>query len=71
MLCQLPIPGVAFGLYNSPMMLSVGFLVGGAAVAFWFGGALLANLGIIGGRTARPWDSRTAQGIVSSLAWVS
>ena len=68
MLCQLPIPGVAFGLYNSPMMLSVGFLVGGAAVAFWFGGALLANFGIIAGGTALGlWDTVTAQGIVSSL----
>ena len=26
MLCALPIPGVAFGIYNSPMLLSVGFL---------------------------------------------
>ena len=68
MLCQLPIPGVAFGLYNSPMMLSVGFLVGGAAVAFWFGGALVANMGIIwGGTTAGLWDLATAQAIVSSL----
>ena len=68
MLCQLPIPGVAFGLYNSPMMLSVGFLVGGAAVAFWFGGAVLANLGIIwGGTTVGLWDLATAQAIVSSL----
>ena len=59
MLCQLPIPGVAFGLYNSPMMLSVGFLVGGAAVAFWFAGALVANMGIIwGGTTAGLWDLR-------------
>jgi uncharacterized oligopeptide transporter (OPT) family protein len=68
MLCQLPIPGVAFGLYNSPMMLSVGFLVGGAAVAFWFAGALVANMGIIwGGTTAGLWDLATAQAIVSSL----
>lgn len=68
MLCQLPIPGVAFGLYNSPMMLSIGFLVGGAAVAFWFGGALLANLGIIwSGTTLGLWELATAQAIVSSL----
>ena len=68
MLCQLPIPGVAFGLYNSPMMLSVGFLVGGAAVAFWFAGALVANMGIIWvGTTAGLWDLATAQAIVSSL----
>ena len=68
MLCALPIPGVSFGIYNSPMMLSVGFLVGGAAVAFWFAGALLANFGIIVGGTAMGlWDVATAQGIVSSL----
>lgn len=68
MLCQLPIPGVAFGLYNSPMMLSIGFLVGGISVAFWFGGALLANLGIIvGGTTVGLWSLETAQAIVSSL----
>ena len=68
MLFQLPIPGVAFGLYNSPMMLSIGFLVGGAAVAFWFGGALLANVGIImAGTGLGLWDVATAQAIVSSL----
>ncbi len=68
MLCQLPIPGVAFGIYNSPMMLSVGFLVGGTAVAFWFAGALLGNFGIITGGTAVGlYDIATAQGIVSSL----
>lgn len=68
MLLTLPIPGVSFGLYNSPMMLSVGFLVGGAAVAFWFGGAVLANFGIIwGGTTLGLYDVTTAQGIVSSL----
>ncbi len=68
MLGALPIPGVAFGLYNSPMMLSVGFLVGGAAVAFWFGGAILANFGIIvGGTSLGLFDVATAQGIVQSL----
>ena len=68
MIATLPIPGVAFGLYNSPMMLSVGFLVGGAAVAFWFAGAVLGNFGIIvGGTAAGLWDVATAQGIVSSL----
>ena len=68
MLCALPIPGVAFGIYNSPMLLSVGFLVGGGAVAFWFAGGLIANLGIIvGGTAAGAWDIATAQGIVQSL----
>lgn len=68
MLLTLPIPGVSFGIYNSPMMLSVGFLVGGAAVAFWFAGAVFANFGIIvGGSALGLWDVATAQSIVSSL----
>ena len=68
MIGALPIPGVAFGIYNSPMLLSVGFLVGGAAVAFWLAGGLIANFGIIvGGSAAGLWDVASAQGIVSSL----
>lgn len=68
MVLQLPIPGVSFGIYNSPMLLSVGFLVGGIGVAFWFAGAVVGNFGIIvGGAAAGLWDTITAQGIVSSL----
>ena len=68
MLATVSVPGVSFGIYNSPMLLSVGFLVGGAAVAFWFAGAVLANFGIIVGGTALGlFDVTTAQGIVSSL----
>ncbi len=68
MIGALPIPGVAFGIYNSPMLLSVGFLVGAAAVAFWLAGGLIANFGIIvGGSAAELWDVANAQGIVSSL----
>lgn len=68
MIGAIPIPGVAFGIYNSPMLLSVGFLVGGAAVAFWLAGGLIANFGIIvGGSATGLWDVASAQGIVSSL----
>ena len=68
MVLQLPIPGVSFGIYNSPMLLSVGFLGGGSGVAFWFAGAVIGNFGlIIGGTAAGLWDTVTAQGIVSSL----
>ncbi|MBE5023540.1 OPT/YSL family transporter [Olsenella sp. DSM 107455] len=68
LVAQLPIPGVSFAIYNSPQMLSVGFLVGGFAVAFWFLGALVGNFGIIvGGSSVGLWDVTTAQGIVSSL----
>lgn len=49
MFAQLPIPGVAFGIYNSPMMLAVGYLVGFGAVLVWFIGALIANFGIVVG----------------------
>ncbi len=68
MLCTLNIPGVTFAIYNSPMLLSIGFLVGFAPVAFWFAGALLGNFGIIvGGTAAGLFDVVTAQGIVKSL----
>ena len=68
LLSNISIPGVAFGIYNSPMLLAVGFLVGTGAVIVWFGGALFANFGlIVGGSAAGLWDIATAQGIVSSL----
>ena len=62
------LPGVAFGVYLSPMLLAVGFLVGTGAVAIWFAGALIGNFGIVvGGTAAGLWDVAAAQGIVSSL----
>ena len=62
------IPGVTFGIYNSPMMLAVGFLVGTGAVVAWFLGAVFANFGIIvGGSSFGLWDVTTGQGIVTSL----
>lgn len=62
------IPGITFGIYNSPMMLAVGFLVGTGAVVAWFAGAVFANFGlIVGGSSLGIWDVATAQGIVSSL----
>lgn len=68
MLLQLPILGITFGIYNSPMMLSVGFLVGWVPLLFWFAGAVFANFGIIVfGSAAGLFDLATAQGIVSSL----
>lgn len=67
-LFQLAVPGVSFGVYNSPMMLAVGFLVGKRMVAVWFIGAVLANFGIIvAGSAAGLWSVELAQQIVSSL----
>lgn len=68
MLCQLPIPGVTFAIYNSPMMLAVGFLVGTGAVVIWFVGAVIGNFGIIVGGTALGlWTTDVATQIVSCL----
>lgn len=62
------IPGVAFGIYNSPMLLAVGFIVGTSAVVVWFLGALLGNFGIIaGGSGLGFWSVEAGQGIAASL----
>ncbi|MCI8469643.1 MAG: peptide transporter [Eggerthellaceae bacterium] len=64
----LPVPGVAFGVYCSPLSLSVGFLVGTGAVLVWFAGALLGSFGIVVGAPALGLcDVGAAQGIASSL----
>lgn len=65
---QVSIPGVAFGIYNSPMMIAVGFLVGTGAMVIWFAGALLGNFGIVvGGSAWGWWDLTTGAGIKNSL----
>lgn len=62
------VPGVSFGLYNSPLMMSMGFLVGTSSVVVWFLGALLGSFGIIvGGSALGLWNVATGQGITSSL----
>lgn len=64
---NLAIPGITFGLYLSPMMLSVGFLVSTAAVAALFGGALVQALLVCGSTLAGFLDVETAQSLNSSL----
>ncbi len=60
--------GMTFGIYNSPMMLAVGFLVGTGAVIFWFAGALVGDFGVVvAGSNLGLWDVATGQGIKSSL----
>ncbi|MDR2036233.1 MAG: OPT/YSL family transporter [Coriobacteriales bacterium] len=62
------IPGVAFGIYNSPMLLAIGFIVGTGAVVAWFIGALIGNFGIIvGGTAAGLWTTELGTQICSSL----
>lgn len=62
------IPGVTFGLYMSPMMLSVGYIIGPLALIVWFIGALIGDFGVVvGGTSAGFWSLETASGIKSSL----
>ncbi|MBQ9044126.1 MAG: OPT/YSL family transporter [Eggerthellaceae bacterium] len=61
------IPGITFGIYLSPMMLAVGFLVGAVAMVAWFGGALVQLLIVAGGSSAGLFDVATGQAINSSL----
>ncbi len=68
MIATLPIPGVAFGIYCSPMLLAVGYLVGVGAVVTWIVGAVFASFGlIVGASSLGLWDVAAGQGIVSSL----
>lgn len=62
------IPGVTFGIYNSPMMFCVGFIIGPLAAVVWFIGAVIGDFGIVvGGTAAGLWDLAAASGIKSSL----
>ena len=56
------------GIWWSPMLLAVGYLIGPATILVWFLGAVIGDFGIlIGGQAAGLWDSATAAGIKSSL----
>lgn len=69
LLLPLGLPGMEMGIiYNSPMSLCMGFLVGGAPVLVWFIGALIGEVGIMAcGTMAGLWDTVAATGIVRSL----
>ena len=56
------------GVYVSPMLVGVGYLLGSAYVIVWFIGALIGDFGILyGGVEAGFWDSATAAAIKQSL----
>lgn len=62
------IPGVTFGIYMSPMLMSVGYIIGPVFLSVWFLGALIGDIGIVwGGSAAGFWNLATAAGIKSSL----
>ena len=64
---EVAIPGIAFGIYLSPMMLAVGFLVGTFAMVAWFGGALAQVAIVTGGSAAGLYDVAAGQAVNSSL----
>ena len=56
------------GIWFSPMLISVGYLIGPATILVWFLGACIGDFGILmGGQAAGLWDAATASGIKSSL----
>lgn len=56
------------GIWWSPMLIAVGYLIGPATILVWFLGACIGDFGIlIGGQSAGLWDAATAAGIKSSL----
>ncbi len=68
LLGNISIPGVAFGIYNSPMLLAVGFLVGTGAIVAWIIGAVFGNFGVVlGGSFFGLWDLDSGRAIASSL----
>ena len=60
--------GSVGGIWWSPMLIAVGYLIGPATILVWFLGACIGDFGIlIGGQAAGLWDAAAAAGIKSSL----
>ena len=61
------------GIWWSPMLMSVGYLVGTGTVSVWFLGALIGDFGfLIGGQSLLGWSADFAAGVKSSagLGWM-
>lgn len=60
--------GSFMGIWLSPMLISIGYIIGPVVIGVWFLGALIGDAGIlIGGVELGLWDSATAADIKSSL----
>ena len=60
--------GSYVGIWLSPMLISIGYIIGPVVVGVWFLGALIGDFGIlIGGAELGLWDSQVASDIKSSL----
>ena len=56
------------GIWWSPMLIAVGYLIGPLTIGVWFLGALIGDFGIlIGGQTLLGWSADFAAGVKSSL----
>lgn len=60
--------GASVGIWFSPMLISVGYLIGPVALGIWFLGALIGDFGImLGSQAAGIFDMQTAASVKSSL----
>ncbi|MGI6727845.1 MAG: OPT/YSL family transporter [Anaerovoracaceae bacterium] len=60
--------GSGGGIWLSPMLIAVGFIIGPVFIGVWFLGAVIGDFGIlIGGQVTGIWDATTAANIKASL----
>ena len=60
--------GSSMGIWLSPMLVSIGYIIGPVVIGVWFLGALIGDFGIlIGGVEFGLWDNQTAADIKASL----
>ncbi|MGI6731331.1 MAG: OPT/YSL family transporter [Anaerovoracaceae bacterium] len=60
--------GILAGIWLSPMLIGVGYIIGPLFIGVWFLGAIIGDFGVVlGGTTWGWWDAGTASAIKSSL----
>lgn len=60
--------GIYAGIWLSPMLIAVGFIIGPLYIGVWFLGAIIGDFGIVlAGTDAGLWDAATAGAIKASL----
>lgn len=60
--------GSLTGIWLSPMLIAVGYVIGPVFVGVWFLGAIIGDFGIlVGGNALGLWDTATAAAVKSSL----
>ncbi len=60
--------GSLCGVYVSPMLVGIGYLIGPLAISVWFIGALIGDFGVLlGGTELGLWDVATAATVKASL----